>query len=197
MACAVLSCWGGLVICAACGGAAHDKGTSMDGGTVADGMASGSGGNASDTGGGPSSDSGSDARSPDGPSMPACPSVPLEYDGPTTTTVVDGCERVVIRLPSHLVDRACYLPFPPGANETVQYRSSYSVGMFSQTGRDITFSRRAGDGPCTGGMLPGDYGWIPHDCGSVELCAYNFCPLFLSEGSLVDVVMPCGWSLPP
>lgn len=190
------ACWMACVLCAACGGSTYDKGPATDGGTGAGGKASGSGGRASDAGGGPSPDAGSDARSPDGHPTPACPSVPFAYDGPMKTKVVDGCERIVLELPSHSTDHACYLPFPPGANETVQYDSSYSFG-FAQNERLIMFPRRTGDGACNNGMTPDDYGWIPHDCESVELCAYNFCPLFLPDGRVVDVVMPCGWSPPP
>ena len=112
---------------------------------------------------------------------------------PASPGSADGCTRVVLELPSHVVGSSCYLPFPPGADETVQYDSSFFYSM-AGIERPLSFSRRAGDGPCTG--TPGVYGWIPHDCSSVELCAYNFCPMFLYDDRVIDVVMPCGWALP-
>jgi hypothetical protein len=204
---AVRAHWVVFAICTACSGKlvdGHPSGVAGPGDSGAgaasvttDGASAGAGGaenaDAGIVGTGGSSGAGG---STGGVHDPECPPASFQYDGPLKTKDVDGCTRVVLELPSHVVGSSCYLPFPPGADETVQYDSSYFFSM-AGTERPLSFSRRTGDGPCNNSAVgPDAYGWIPHDCSSVELCAYNFCPMFLYDDRVIDVVMPCGWSLP-
>lgn len=182
-------------VCAACAGKVADQGPHETKVTGAGGKARNGTGGEAGSDGGPSAEGGRATASGGSGGAPPqmCPPVPFHYDGRQETKTVDGCDRVVLSLHPQVIDGRCYLPFPPGADDTVEYGSLWELGMQPM---DITFSRLAYDGPCKN-TWGSDYGWIPHDCESVELCAYNFCPMFLASYSPVDVVMPCGWSLPP